>query len=314
MVEHCQAQSAVGVEIEFAGLEVAQAAALAAQALGGRVEHQGTHLASVEGSAIGRIRFELDTRYAKEPEDPGALDQALDDLALRESVADALSVVVPVELITEPLDAAALTHLDTALDALAQAGATGTKDGALSAFGMHLNVALDPPEPARAIRIAAAYAFVEPWLRTEMAIDLTRRATPFVDPYPQAFVRALARACREGQPGLARFIALYGAWNPSRNRGLDLWPLLGHLDPDATQAALGAPAKGARPAFHYRLPDSLLGQPGWSPQTDLTRWRAVERIADDPTRFQSVRKAAAALHTWRCTRRTYATVIGEAMA
>ena len=305
----------VGVEIEFALVEAHDAAESVARAIGGRVRREGLHRAVIEESPIGRVKFELDTRFAKPADKPDIIDRALEEFDLRETAADMLAAVVPVEMITEPLDQAGLEILDTAIAALRKAGAVGTRHSPINAFGMHLNIALDPCDPVRAVRIAAAYAFVEPWLRRQMEVNLSRRATPFVDPYPPGYLRTLARAFAGGEaPGLGGFLAIYVDWNPTRNRGLDMWPLLGHLDEAAAEAALGGPVKNARPTFHYRLPDSDIENPDWTPRIELSRWDRIEGVADDDTAFDAVRAACLRHQTWRIGRAEYDAVIARAMA
>lgn len=304
----------VGVEIEFALVEAHAAARIVGEVLGGDVLLKGPHAAELRDSRIGLVRFELDTRYAKPAEHPGLIDRALEELELRETAADMLSAVVPVELVTAPLDPGDLEALDTAIDALREAGAVGTRHSPINAFGMHLNIELVPRDPQRAVRIAAAYTFVEPWLRRQMEVDLARRATPFVDPYPAGYLRAVARSFAEEQaPGLESFIGIYGYWNPTRNRGLDMWPLLGFLDLGRAEEALGGPVKNARPAFHYRLPDSDLENPSWTPRTDLGRWDRLEKLADDPVAFEAARGACLRYMTWRIGRMEYEAVIGRTM-
>ncbi len=160
--------------------------------------------------------------------------------------------------------------------------------------------------PERAIRIAAAYAFVERWLRHQKPPDNMRRVTPFVDPYSESYVEELAQAFAGGRtPDMARFVALYAEYNPDRNRGLDLWPLIGHLAPKLARRFHDGPIKNARPTFHYRLPDSLVALPGWSPAQDLAMWEAIERAADDPGTFERLRHAAAEFTGWRMPRQRY---------
>ncbi len=294
-----RAERRCGVEIEFSGLDAHAAARVIAGAIGGTVEDTGRHTAEVRGSAIGDVGVELDTRYAKPASDPGIIDGVLDALHLRDDAAELLADVlpVPVEMVTPPLTRGQFDGLDRAIGALREAGSQDTKAGTLFAFGLHLNLE-HTGDVARAFRIAAVYAFAEPYLRFRTPPDNARRVTPFVDPYPDAYVLALARAFKpeEGKdaPGmeLGAFIDLYAYHNPDRNRGLDMWPLLGHLDPALAEEEYGAPIKNARPAFHYRLPDSLVSVEGWSPRADLDRWEAIERAADDPAAFERLRAAA----------------------
>ncbi len=293
-----------GVEIEFSGLDAHRAAEVIAGAIGGTVEKTGRHAGTVRGSAIGDIKVYLDTRYAQPARDPSIVDGVLDALELRDGAAGLLASVmpVPVEFVTEPITRARFAELDRAIEALRDAGAGDTKAGTLYAYGMHLN-----PEhkggPGRAIRIAAAYAFVERWLRHQKPPDNARRVTPFVDPYSESYVEELAGAFADSRaPDMARFVELYAEYNPRRNRGLDMWPLIAHLAPRLARHFHDGPVKGARPTFHYRLPDSLVSVPGWSPREELDRWESIERAADDPETFERLRHAAAEFTGWRMPR------------
>lgn len=302
-----QGERRCGVEIEFSGLDVHKAARVVADAVGGTVEDTGRHTAEVHGTSIGDIEFELDTRYAKPARDPGLVDRVLDALHIRDQAAELLADVlpVPVEMVTAPLRRAQFAELDRAIAALREAGSEDTKAGTFYAYGMHLN-----PEhrgdAARAIRIASAYAFAERWLRHRTPPDNMRRVTPFVDPYSDSYVLALARAYKGAAgPDLAQFVDLYAYYNPDRNRGLDMWPLLGHLDPELALAQHGGAIKNARPTYHYRLPDSRVGLEGWSPRGDLEDWEAIERAADDPPAFERLRTAAEEYEESHSTRRAY---------
>lgn len=301
-----RAERRCGVEIEFSGLDAHAAARVVAGAIGGTVEDTGRHRAIVHGTSIGEVKFALDTRYAEPAKDPGFIDSVLDKLHLRDQAAELLADVlpVPVEMVTEPLTRAQLDDLDRAVAALREAGGEDTKDGTLFAYGMHLN-----PEhrggPDQAIRIAAAYAFAERYLRHRTPPDNARRVAPFVDPYPDGYVLALARAFRGEPPDLAQFIDLYAYHNPDRNRALDMWPLLAHLDPELAAEEHDGPIKNARPTFHYRLPDSLVGVEGWSPRGDLDTWEAIERAADEPSAFERLRAAAELYEESRISRQDY---------
>lgn len=301
----------IGVEIEFSGLDAHTAAEVIADAIGGSVERTGRHAAKVVDTAIGDIKVYLDTRYAQPAKDPTIVDEVLDALELREDAAGLLATVmpVPVEIVTEPIARARFADLDRAIEALRAAGAGDTKAGAFYAYGMHLN-----PEhqggSERAIRIAAAYAFAERWLRHRTPPDNARRVTPFVDPYSESYVEELARAFAGGRaPDMARFIELYAEYNPDRNRGLDMWPLIGHLAPKLVRRFHDGPVKNARPTFHYRLPDSLVSVPGWSPTEELACWEAIERAADDPDTFERLRHAAAEFTGWRMPRQKFYAVV-----
>ena len=90
------------------------------------------------------------------------------------------------------------------------------------------------------------------------------------------------------QPDIATFIDDYLSHNPTRNRDLDLLPLLHHFDARRVRAVLPNEKINGRPTFHYRLPDARVSDPGWSIAPDWNRWVAVERLAADRDRLEAV--------------------------
>lgn len=93
------------------------------------------------------------------------------------------------------------------------------------------------------------------------------------------------------RPDLAGLAGDYLAANPTRDRGLDLLPVLLHLDPARVRAALPREKVGARPALHYRLPRARVGEPGWGVAPAWDGWAAVERLAGDPDRLAALGRA-----------------------
>jgi len=259
------ARRRVGVEIEFGGLTEVEAAEIAVSLFGGRID-TATGGLRIADSALGRLEIYLDTALRKTE---------------FSEFAEAGRGVIPVEIVTAPLDQADLGTLDRLIAALRQAGATGTEDGVLLGFGLHLNPELADPGGADLPAVGRAYAFLEPWLRARDPIDLSRRVLPFTAPYPAAYLDALADLAPD--PGPETFAACYLTHIQGRNHGLDLLPAIAHLWPGRIEASLGAiSAVSARPAYHYRLPDSRIGTPGWSLAEVWTGWGLVERTARRP--------------------------------
>jgi hypothetical protein len=128
------------------------------------------------------------------------------------------------------------------------------------------------------VRPLLAYALIEDWLRSAYPIDEARRLLPFTDPYSTDFVRALIEA--GPQATRDHVTGLYLALTPSRNRGLDMLPLLAHFDGPRVAAAI-SDKTSARPAFHFRLPDCRIDEAGWTLAGEWRRWVAVERVARD---------------------------------
>ncbi|WP_104019220.1 amidoligase family protein [Roseovarius nitratireducens] len=257
----------VGVEIELGGLDEARVARIVADRLGGRADQEDSHIWAVRESGIGDVAVYLDIFLRK------AQKSRLRDLAL-----DLGREVVPVEIVTEPLDMDGLARLDGLRDALRDAGAQGSGAGLVFGFGVHFNIEVASGADADTVRPLLAYALIEDWLRSAYPIDESRRLLPFTDPYPTDFVRALI----EAGPGAARdhVTGLYLELTPSRNRGLDMLPLFAHFDGPRVAAAI-TDKTSARPAFHFRLPDCRIDEADWSLAREWWRWVAVERVARD---------------------------------
>lgn len=257
----------VGVEIELGGLPEAEVARICAERLGGHAVQEDSHIWAVEDSALGRVEVYLDIFLRK------AQQGRLRDLAL-----DLGREVVPVEIVTAPLDMEGMAKLDDLRDALRAGGALGSGAGLVFGFGVHFNIEIASEDDADTVRPLLAYALIEDWLRSAYPIDESRRLLPFTDPYPTDFVRALIAA----GPGAARdhVTGLYLELTPSRNRGLDMLPLLAHFDGPRVAKAI-ADKTSARPTFHFRLPDCRIDEADWRLSTEWWRWVAVEQVARD---------------------------------
>lgn len=257
----------VGVEIELGGLPEAEVARIVADRLGGKAVQEDSHIWAVEDSALGRVEVYLDIFLRK------AQKTRLRDLAL-----DLGREVVPVEIVTAPLDMDGMARLDDLRAALRAAGALGSGAGLVFGFGVHFNIEIASEEDADTVRPLLAYSLIEDWLRAAYPINEARRVLPFTDPYPTDFVRALIGA----GPGAARddVTGLYLELTPSRNRGLDMLPLFAHFDASRVAAAI-ADKTSARPTFHFRLPDCRIDEADWSLAREWRRWVAVEQVARD---------------------------------
>lgn len=262
----------VGVEIEFGGLTPLAAAEALCGRIGGTLAVADEFHATVKDTALGDVALALDTRFA----DPFA-EEGETLATIRKSLVNLAAGMIPTEATFAPVPWDRLGAFADVVDALRAAGARGTAENPSFAFGVHLNVETPARDVAAVLAILRAYLRMSPALRREMQIDATRRMLPFIDPFPDAFRQ---RVLAEGYaPDLATFIADYCAANPNKNRGLDLLPLLAALDGAAVEKALGEAPKAARPAFHYRLPNTALDDPHWSIVGEWNRWVGIERLA-----------------------------------
>jgi len=278
------------VEIEFAGLTERSAAELVQRLWGGHLAASAPRAFAVTGGRLGDVTVELDTALSTTGA-AGLLLEALGDL-------------VPVEVVTPPLAPADLPEADRLVAALRAAGARGTRDGLAFGFGVHLNPEVAAESAAFILPVVRAFALLEDWLRAADPIDPARRLLPFVDPWPRPLVDALAA---EGAGwDLAALTDSYLALSPSRNRALDLLPLLEHLDPGRVRAALPeGQAKGGRPTFHFRLPEARIDEADWSVAYEWNRWVLIERVAARPELLAALAEA------WGAHRAALTTMWGD---
>jgi hypothetical protein len=284
----------VGVEIEFAGVQIAEAAEMVRQHYGGETRSMGAHRLHVDGTAWGRFVVELDTQYAHRPETKHGLADDLLSEATREFIGDAVTGIVPFEIICPPIPYDRLGDLNPLFDGLRKRGAQGTEEKAIYGFGLHLNVEVAEEQVDYLLRHVRAYLLLSDWLRQEIVIDLTRRILPHASRFPDEY--ALLVMAPDYSPGLREFIEDYAAYNPGRNRELDLYPLFRHLTPDLVDDLVDDTRIKARPAFHYRLPNASLSKAGWSAVTEWNRWIEVERLAADGERLRDMAQAFIAWH------------------
>lgn len=279
----------VGVEIEFAGVEVPKAADLVIRLFGGRAVQQGEHRFRVEGTTIGDFTVELDSMYAH-PDDNGLTDKLGDKIKgkVAGTIGDIVGLWMPNEIVAPPLAYDRLPELDRLIGLLQDNQAEGTQGSVFYAFGLQLNPEVAARDAAYLLRHLQAYLIMSPWLREQIQVDTTRRLLPFTDPFPSGYVRAVLAPGYA--PDLRGLIEDYVAANPSRNRELDLMPLFMELAPEVVGRLVNDPHIKARPTWHYRLPNARIGDPHWGGIVEeWNRWVAVERLAEDAPRLAEAR-------------------------
>jgi hypothetical protein len=267
----------VGIEIEFAGPTAEETARALASRLGGHVVEEDPHAFRVRESGLGDLSVELDSRFLHPEKKQTLLGGLLPRMAAW--FGSAASLVIPCELVTAPVPIDRLHEAESLLPVLREIGAKGTQDAPLYAFGLHFNPEIPRQDAETAAAFLKSFVLLDGWLRRQVAPDATRHLLGFADPFPAEYVRKLVSP--RYWPDLPAFIDDYLAANPTRNRDLDMLPLLLHLDGARIRAALPHEKIHGRPTFHYRLPDARVSDPGWSLAPDWNRWVAVERLAAD---------------------------------
>jgi len=271
----------IGVEIEFIGVSCEKAAELVRHLYGGVLRPLDAYRFLVTGTRLGDFTVELDCQYAH-TEDSSDADPAVTN-TIKSSLANAIGAVsslwVPVEIISPPVPLSALPELDRLIPALRHAGAEDTKEGLVYAFATQLNPEVPSFSIESIVAHLRAFLLLENKLRAEIDIDLLRRTLAFTNPFPKAYARKVVSPLY--QPELTQFVDDYIAANPTRNRELDLLPLLAELAPEQVRASIDDIRVKPRPTFHYRMPDTRLSDPGWGFVMEWDRWVAVELLAAD---------------------------------
>jgi hypothetical protein len=278
----------VGVEIELTGMDVGDISATVVRLFGGRAHRETDYLARVP-TELGEFKVEADLHLLQKiGHDRAEHDDSRVVAAVKDAVAAVAEKIAPFEVVGPPLPWTELPRMDALAAELGRQGGRGSDAGVLLALGLQLNPQVPRLEAACIHAHLRAYALLEPWLRMRRHVDMARRLTPFVDPYPAGYVDLLRR--QERAPDLAAVIDDYLRFNPTRNRSLDMLPLFAHLDRARVAAAVDDPRVKSRPTFHYRLPDSRIGHEGALVTDEWRHWLVVERVASRPDLMNALRE------------------------
>ena len=246
----------VGFELEFTGLTLDEAVSTVKSAYGANSVSGDAAQQKLDVATIGEFTIEIDWNFLKK--------LASEQKEFQEQISmisDAASLLVPVEVVCPPVKITEMTVLDVLIDALRKAGAEGTKNSALAAYGVHVNAEI--PEKSATILDAylKAFCLLQWWMVDRHVVNFTRRVTPYIDLYSEQY---LLRVIESRNPTMEQIFNDYLDANSNRNRGLDMLPLLSEIDPDRVKKRVDDPRIKPRPTFHFRLPDCLIDEEGWS--------------------------------------------------
>ncbi len=284
----------VGVELELAGLGLMELAHLIQQVVGGRIEQQHEYLASVRDTSVGTVRVEFDATIFRELKVRKLIDDLTTDLVdhddrreVEKTLARLAQQLTPFELVFDPLPVDRLHELEAIRWAVGLRG-QGTGSSPLSAYGVHFNVEAPDLEVSTVLAYLRAFLVLQEKLRTRHRVDLTRTLYGFLEPFPKEF--ALRVLDGRYRPDRREFLEDYLEANATRNRPLDLLPLLCYWDEGVVRSRLPHEKITPRPAFHYRLPNSRVDELDRSLQREWRVWLEVERLAHDPQRLARLAK------------------------
>jgi hypothetical protein len=277
-----------GFEFEFGNLPIKGTAEALQSCLGGELELLSPFEAVLSDSLIGRLKIERDADILKSMKYRKWLEQLGVEFSpgtiaheIETNIDHASRILVPCEVVTEPLPFDKLKLLDKLVTTLDSLGAEGTQDSFIYAFGLHINPSL-PARDARSLtRHLQAFLLLHSWIIEASNIDVTRRfLTKYIDPFPLEYMELVL--ANTYAPSMSTLIDDYLEHNPTRNRALDLLPIFCEIDKPRVLNALNDDERNlvkGRPAFHYRLPDCKVNVPGWSVARAWNQWVFVEKLA-----------------------------------
>lgn len=292
-----KAMRKAGFELEFANLPLKNAVKALQNEFDFSVEKQNEFLYHLHGK-YGKYVLELDFELLTKQE----LNQKTKDffaqvgIAIQEKhvqkletlLGDLSEDIVPYELSTPPIPFDEVVWLDELNALLASSGALGTQVKTYYAFGLHINVELPDVKTETILDYLKAYLILEDFLNKDARLDMARKISPFIDSFPKKYTKLIVQS--EYKPSQQELIRDYLYYNPSRNRSLDMLPLFAYLDKEQVRAVLPKEKIKPRPAFHYRLSNSKVGEVGWRVAHEWNRWVLVEELACDKKNLQELSK------------------------
>lgn len=282
----------VGVEIELGGLDIQTLSKLVADFFDLEVIPQSRYEYRLTGDSAGEWQVELDfdllKRWGrKSAQSPGLvadLEQGMEDFLRIVS-----EQVVPLEIVSPPLELARLEQVEQLIETLHKAGAQGTSDRWVNAFGMQFNPEVPSFNSDCLLNFLRAFVCLQDWLQQRADINVARQITGYVEPFPKAYIEKIISA--DYQPDLDELIEDYLLDNPTRNRALDMMPLWMYLKPEVVKNVTQDVLIKSRPTFHYRLPDSDVGEAGWGMHQAWNDWIALERLVMDEAKLMQLCQA-----------------------
>lgn len=276
----------VGLELEFAGIEIEEGAEIIQSLYGGRIQKENRYHFEILDTKMGDFRVELDARILRKMASEDLFSQwgiELDEETFRKPIEDVVDklarTVVPLEIVMPPVPMHNLHQLERLRSKLQQNKAEGTHTSLVHAFGMHINIESPDLRIPTLLRYLRSFMILYPWLVQILEIALSRRLSPFVDPFPNKYVSKILEP--DYDPDQEQFIEDYLEFNPTRNRPLDMMPIFAMLDAGLLQPVMEGKKNEPRPTFHYRLPNSRIDDPEWRFEDEWNHWLEVEKLAHD---------------------------------
>ncbi len=277
----------VGFELEYSGLDLKSSVALLETLIGNDAVADGAFYYSIEDKDRGPFSVEVDAallRDGKYREYLSSLGVNIEGMSfekkLDEILTDIAGTIVPTEIVTPPLAMNDMEIVEEIVIQLREQKAEGTSASILYAFGLHMNPELVSQDADYLLNHIRAFAILYDWISHESEVDLMRKLTPYIDPYPKKYLKHILS--KDYKPDIETLINDYMDFIGTRNQALDMLPAFADIDkPRVMKKANEPDLIKPRPAFHYRLANCLIDKPGWSINDEWMYWLRVEALAND---------------------------------
>lgn len=276
----------VGFELEFSDLSLNKTLNVVQKVFGGEKFKINDYFFKVKNSSVGDFEIKIDTSILTEEKFkkaniklPNYSNKADFYNTIGNLLKKVFSTVVPYEIVSPPFKITELDKIELLRKELLKHNASGTKQTPLYAFGIHINPEMPDLKLNTIKNYLRAFILLFPWLRKQLKVDITRRLTHFINPFPKEYCVKLLD--ENYLPDFDNFLKDYNKFNPDRNRPLDLYPLFAEINHKKVNKLKGVGKLNARPTLHYRLPNSLIDNKNWSLAEEWNYWIIVENLAYD---------------------------------
>lgn len=283
-----------GFELEFAGLNPYECALIVQKIYGGEIQKHNRFAFTCKGKfgkfdCVYDAKSLIEKKYQSFFKEFGIDLNLIDPDAIIDTIVEkGASLFVPCEITTPPLEFNDFNTLNDLVTYLKNAGAKGTTQNIHYAFGLHINLETPDLEAKTLLSYLQSYILLEPYIKEISTIDLTRRITAFIDPFPPAYIKQILTSSYN-PTSTKKLMRDYLTLNPTRNRALDMTPIFGTIDENYTKANIQEPELlKPRPAFHYRLPNCSIGEKGWNIANEWNNFMLVEKLANDDNMRQNL--------------------------
>jgi hypothetical protein len=275
-------QRKIGFELEFGDLELDKAAAVVAETFSASIEKKSEMEFLVKSKEFGVFKVELDWQLGKKIAEKFTGKSLPDGGNEPDAVIDwfkwLAGLLVPVEIVCPPLNIADCGELDVMVEKLRDAGAKGTEESYLYAFGVHINPEIADSSAYSIAKYLQAFGLAQDWLFDINRVDPMRRVTPYINTYGSTYLELIFQYTQDITR--KQLIEDYMRYNATRNRSLDMLPLWKYFEDDLLEKfELDDTLTQARPTFHYRMPNCEIDKKGWYLSESWNIWCVVEYIA-----------------------------------